>query len=229
MKKTWTASALSFALIFSAAGSVFASASFQDIGASGAKERIEALQEKGIVTGVTADRFAPGEQLLLAQGIAMIDRGLLADEPAGGVNADSATAYFTNIPADSWYHASFAAAHNHGLDLPAGANPADAMTKEQFVHYCMQALESTKQFPMINLIPQPLADEDQLTIEYQGTIQRALHYGLVALDESGRFDPKSKLTREDAASILYQAIALYEKQAKINDQMKPENSQESSK
>ncbi|WP_339322282.1 S-layer homology domain-containing protein [Paenibacillus sp. FSL W8-0194] len=229
MKKTWTVTALSFALLVSAAGSALASASFRDIGESGAKQQIEALQAKGVVTGVAADRFAPGERLLLAQGMAMIARGLLADAPAGDDKTGPGGAYFTSIPADAWYHASFVAAHDRGLDLPADADPAGAVTKEQFVHYVMQALESTKRFPMINLVPAALADEDQLTVEYQGTIQRALHYGLVDLDESGRFHPQTRITREDAASILYKAIALYEKQAKTNDPTKPQSSQDSSK
>ncbi|MCS7463831.1 S-layer homology domain-containing protein [Paenibacillus doosanensis] len=205
MKKTWTASALSLALIVSAAGPAFASTPFQDIGGSGAKQQIEALQAKGIVSGVTDEQFAPGERLLLSQGIAMITRGLPASAPAGDGGAASGTAFFTSVPAASWYAASFESARLRGLDLPAEANPAETMTKEQFVHYVVQAMESTHLFPLIKLSPAEIADGDELTAGYQGTVQRALHYDLVALDESGRFHPQSQMTREEAAAILYRA------------------------
>ncbi|MEI0738750.1 hypothetical protein VQ056_22425 [Paenibacillus sp. JTLBN-2024] len=142
MKKTWTVTALSFALLVSAAGSALASASFRH-----RRKRRQATNRsfagQGSRDGV-ADRFAPGERLLLAQGTAMIARGLLADAPAGDDKRALAAGYFISIPADAWYHASFVAAHDRGLDLPADADPAGAVTKEQLVHYVMQGLWSRR-------------------------------------------------------------------------------------
>lgn len=203
MKTTVRTAALSLALLASSIGPAFAADTFTDVQNSPAKDQIEALHAKNIVQGVTDDQFAPEQPIKASEGITMIVKGLQlsASAPKG---ADSA--------ATPWYEGAFASARANGIDLPAEADPAEALTKEQFVHFVMQALEKSGRFPMINLVPVPIADQDQMTVEYQGTIQRALHYKLVSLDEKDGFHPKSKLTRAEAAIILYQAVQLYEKQ-----------------
>lgn len=203
MKTTIRTAALSLALLASSIGPAFAADHFTDVQNSPAKDQIEALHAKNIVQGVTDAQFAPEQLLKLSEGMTMIVKGLQLNAPTPK-EGDAAL--------KPWYEAALSSARANGIDLPAEADPAQALTKEQFVYYVMQALEKSGRFPMINLIPVPIADQDQMTAEYQGAIQRALHYKLVSLDEKSGFQPKSKLTRAEAALILYQAVLLYEKQ-----------------
>ena len=55
-----------------------------------------------------------------------------------------------------------------------------------------------------------IKDEDQITLDYQGTLQRLLLYKITTLDKDGKFNPKSELTRGEAASWLYNAIRVLE-------------------
>jgi hypothetical protein len=63
---------------------------------------------------------------------------------------------------------------------------------------------------MINIIPAKIADEEALTIEYSGAIQRALIYKVVNLDSEGKFNPKAKISRLEAAEQIYNALAYLE-------------------
>lgn len=80
------------------------------------------------------------------------------------------------------------------------------MTKEQYAHYLVQAVEAVGNLPMINIVPADIADEAALTPSYQGSIQRSLKYKITSLDASGKFNPKSELTRAEAAIMLYNAL-----------------------
>ncbi|WP_243124100.1 S-layer homology domain-containing protein [Pelotomaculum schinkii] len=59
---------------------------------------------------------------------------------------------------------------------------------------------------MINLVPVEIADHDQLTISYDGAIQRALFYGVTKLDAEGKFNAKGKISRAEAAEQIYNAL-----------------------
>jgi hypothetical protein len=59
---------------------------------------------------------------------------------------------------------------------------------------------------MIKLVPAEITDQDKITAEYSGEIQRALTYGIVNLDNNSSFNPKDELSRAEAAEMLYNAL-----------------------
>jgi len=59
---------------------------------------------------------------------------------------------------------------------------------------------------MIKLIPVNIADESLLTPEYTGTVQRSLVYGITTLDSENKFNPKGRMSREEAAEQIYNAL-----------------------
>lgn len=59
---------------------------------------------------------------------------------------------------------------------------------------------------MINIVPVDIADDDALDPSYQGSVQRSLKYNINTLDANGKFNPKSELTRAEAAVMLYNAL-----------------------
>jgi hypothetical protein len=188
------------------ASSASASA-FKDIANVESKAKIEALQEKGIIRGMTDTEFQPEQNLTAAQGISLIVRttqiSLAAIDFTSGPTADS---FYTKVKNDAWYAEDFVIAHYNGLDIPADIDPKAHLTKEQFIHYLVQAIELTGQYPTVKMFI-PITDEQDINALYQGTIQRALLYEIVALDEEGNFDPQHIVNRAEAASILFDALS----------------------
>ncbi|QAY65066.1 S-layer homology domain-containing protein [Paenibacillus protaetiae] len=211
-----TTSTVSASIVLAAsmlAGSAFAASGFTDIGQSQAKEQIEALYDKGIVTGVTSTAFEPKSSIDAAQGVALIARTFnLSLAAIDFKEAPIANQLFPKVANDAWYAESFINAHFNGLDIPESVDPAQTMTREQFVHYVVQGLESTGQYPLIKMYI-PITDEDSINVEYQGTIERALLYKIVSLDDNGNFHPEAPVTREEAAAVLYNALQFVEAHA----------------
>jgi hypothetical protein len=67
-------------------------------------------------------------------------------------------------------------------------------------------MESHKNIPMIKLIPVEIADKNEISTDYEGTIQRALVYNIVKLDAKGRFNPKGLISRAEVAEEVYNAL-----------------------
>ncbi|MGO4107838.1 S-layer homology domain-containing protein [Paenibacillus sp. YAF4_2] len=223
MKQRLTAAAISAAVLFgSLSGQAFAADSgFKDIANSSSRVQIEALQELGIVKGVSTSEFHPEESLTGAQGIELIVRTMqLSLAAIDFKQAPTAEGFFTNVKNDAWYAESFVIAHYNGLDIPADIDPSKPLTREQFTHYLVQALEKTGQYPLIKMYINIL-DEKDITVDYQGTIQRALLYKIAKLDEEGNFHPQEIVDRGEAAAMLYDAHQFVETH-KDNGQVDPE-------
>jgi S-layer homology domain. len=209
MRKRITAAAISAAVLFGAvSGQALAAAdnpSFSDIAGTSSRAQIEALQELGIVKGVSSSEFHPEENLTGAQGVELIVRTMqLSLAAIDFKKAPTAEGFFTNVKNDAWYADSFIIAHYNGLDLPADIDPAKPLTREQFAHYLVQALEKTGQYPLIKMYIN-IQDEKDITVDYQGTIQRALLYKIVSLDADGNLHPQQIVNRAEAAAILFAA------------------------
>lgn len=224
MKKRITAAAISAAVLFGAvSGQALAAdnSSFTDIASTSSRAQIEALQELGIVKGVSSSEFNPEENLTGAQGVELIVRAMqLSLAAIDFKEAPTAEGFFTNVKNDAWYAESFVIAHHNGLDLPADIDPAKPLTREQFAHYLVQALEKTGQYPLIKMYIN-IQDEKDITVDYQGTIQRALLYKIVSLDADGNFHPQQVVNRAEAAAILYEAHQFVEAH-KDNGEVDPE-------
>jgi len=217
MKKILVTSALSIALIVPMAGQAFAADTFKDIENSTAKAQIQALQDKGIVNGLSASEFGPSAKLTAAQGISLIVKSMQLSLAAIDFNqAPTAEGYFSTVSNDAWYADNFVVARANQLDLPGDIDPKAPMTKEAFVHYLVQGLEKTGEYPLIKMYI-AINDEKDITVDLQGTIQRALLYKLTALDDKGDFNPQSIITREEAAVMIYNAAEFVETHKDIDN------------
>ncbi len=226
MKKKFGVTAAALVLAVSLSSQAFAASSFTDIASSSSKTQIEALQQQGIIKGVSATAFHPEEQLTAAQGISLIVRATQISLAAIDFSAaPTADGYYTNVSNDAWYANDFIIAHYNGLDIPADIDPNAVLTKEQFVHYLVQAVEKTGEYALIKMYIQ-IVDEEAITVDYQGTIQRALLYKFTELDAEGKFDPVHVLTRAESAAMLYEARAFIDAhQNAVPDEPQPEPQQ----
>ena len=183
-----------------------ATSTFSDITNSAAKEEIQSLQERGFVAGYNAKEFRPEQILTTAEGTSIIANTLqLSLAAIDFSSAPKASAIFKNVKDGVWYSDAFINAHYNGVELPADLNPAAPLTREQFTAYLMQGLEKAGNFPMVKLIPQPIADEADIDPIYQGSIQRSLLYKVNTLGSDTKFEPKKPITRAEAAIMAFNA------------------------
>ncbi|MEK3793934.1 S-layer homology domain-containing protein [Paenibacillus sp. FSL R7-0204] len=209
MKKNTIAAITAVTLLsFSLGGQIFAAgSSFKDISQVTGKDKINSLKEQGLIKGISDTQFLPASTVTTAQGIQFISGGLQLSLAAIDFNkAPQASALFSKVKDNAWYAEAFINAHYNGVNIPANIDPAKPITKELYTSMLVQAVEKAGNLPMINLVPVELTDADALDPSYQGSIQRALKYKITALDASGKFNPKSNITRAEAAVMLYNTL-----------------------
>ncbi|WP_151734679.1 S-layer homology domain-containing protein [Paenibacillus tengchongensis] len=209
MKNSTIAAATFVSLLaFSLGGPAFAAVNtFKDIDKVEGKDKIIALKEQGLIKGISDTQFQPGSIVSNAQGVQFISGGLQLSLAAIDFNkAPLASDIFSKVKDTAWYAEAFVNAHYNDVDIPANIDPAKPMTKELFTSLLIQATEKAGNLPLINIVPADISDEEDINPSYQGTIQRSLKYGINTLDKNGNFNPKSELTRAEAAVMLYNAL-----------------------
>lgn len=176
----------------------------------GQSDAVLALKDRGVVSGIDNEHYVPRGKISYAQSVQMIVKGLnLNMDTLRFIKQPVASDTYTNIPNDAWYADAFIIAHYNGLEIPKDVNPNATITREQFGDLLVRALETKGNFPLIKMFI-VIKDEDQINVNYQGTLQRLLLYKLTQLDQDGKFNPKAELTRGEAASWVYQAIRFVE-------------------
>jgi hypothetical protein len=63
-----------------------------------------------------------------------------------------ATDYFANANNSAWYAQALIIAGVHGLDLPADLQPGQKLTREEFTHQLIDAIELSGQLPMVSRV-----------------------------------------------------------------------------
>ncbi|SFI73407.1 S-layer homology domain-containing protein [Brevibacillus centrosporus] len=180
----------------------FAATPFADINQVAEKNIIIDLQEKGYVHGVDEQRYMPEALMTAAQGFQLIVNALKLE--ADPVKSEQP---IQNVDPDEWYADVLQIAAQNGIEMPADFDPNRSWTREDFIYHLMLSMEHKYPFPMIKIAPVEFADSDELTLQYQGAVQRAIVRGIVKLDEDRMLHPKDELSRADAAELIYQAIA----------------------
>ena len=83
-----------------------------------------------------------------------------------------ASDYFTNVDDKAWYAYGLIVATVNGVELPADLNPKANWTREEFLYRLVSTLEVKLELPMIKINPIEIKDASNITLEYNGLIQR---------------------------------------------------------
>lgn len=201
---------LTTVLILAMTGQSFAASSpFTDINDTSSKDKIVKLYEDGVIKGTGNGLFDPDGTLTAAQGAQMIVNAFDISLAAFlFIKAPQATDWFKNANNNAWYADALIRAGANDIGLPADLDPNAKWTKEDFTYYLIMAMEEHYNMPMINMMYIETADESDMTIEYQGAIQRSMKYNITALDQDKKFYPKKQLTRAEAAEMIYNGRTL---------------------
>lgn len=194
-------------LSISASPLLAAPSKFTDIQSVSGADKIESLHQDGFIKGVSDDLFKPEEQLSTAQGIQLIVDGLdLNLDAIRFIKMPVPSDYFSAVKDGVWYSDAFVRAQFNSIKLPQNIDPSKPLTREEYTLFLMQALEAKGGLPMMKIKPVDMADENELTPEYQGAVQRSLVLKISTLNANGQFNPKQTITRAEAAVMMYNAI-----------------------
>lgn len=221
MKLTRITSAVTALLVASiltlSTASLMANEIFTDTGESPYQEEIKAVSGQGIMNGVGKGLFAPDKELTFAEAIQLTVNLLdMNTDNIRFIKEPLATDYFVNANNHSWYNQAMISYSVNGGQMDPNIMPGDLITKELFLNFLVTDVEQYKEMPKVKIEHTEIVDEEEIQVDYQGAIQRALTYGLVTLDASGQFNPKDTILREEVAAILVNLTAYLERQSQVD-------------
>ncbi|NUU64063.1 S-layer homology domain-containing protein [Paenibacillus agri] len=188
-----------------------AGVAFTDLANIPAKDKIISLQQKGYIQGVSSDRFDPKGTLTAAQGIQLLVNAFdLNIDLLRFIKEPHATDYFPKANDAAWYANTLIIAANNNIDLSKDLDPGAAWTKEEFTHHLILAMGTSSILQMIKIKPMEFGDQGQLSTAFDGSVQLALVLGIAKLDQNNNFKPQEKITRAEAAELVYNALAYIE-------------------
>ncbi|MCZ8512779.1 protease complex subunit PrcB family protein [Paenibacillus filicis] len=209
MKKQRIVTLMATAAIVSSltAGSAFA---FEDVDQADQKQPIQALQDRGVVSGMDSLHFMPREKITYAQSMVMLVKGLqLNIDSLQFFKKPEASDYFTRISNDAWYAQAFVIAQLNGLPIPKDVDPNGTITREQFADLLIHALNTKGTFPIVKMLVL-LADKDEIDPNLNGSVQALILHQIEKLGEDRKIYPKRELTRGEAAVWVYNTIRFLE-------------------
>ncbi|MBO7745052.1 S-layer homology domain-containing protein [Paenibacillus sp. MWE-103] len=183
---------------FSRYGIAFARKSFTDIQTSWAKNEIEALAVRDIITGMTATTFAPAANMTRADFTKLLV-GVL------GVNAQNQGAGFSDVPSTAYYYEAVMTAKAVGLVSGSGDNkfnPKSQITRQEMIALMDRALTIAGKALSEKASLAAFSDAKQVAAYAADSAAKLVAAGIVS-GSNGKLRPLDNLKRDEAAKVLY--------------------------
>ncbi|WP_313559966.1 S-layer homology domain-containing protein, partial [Ruminiclostridium cellobioparum] len=178
--------------------------SFKDVEKHWAKQAINDMGSRLIVSGTEDGNFNPGGSITRAEFAAIVVNAL------GLRHTSSRNNSFTDVPAQAWYHDAVSIAAAYGLMAGSGNGefrPEDRITREQALTVIAKAMEIT------GLKPEANSDEYQKVLAGFGDSSKVASWavkgaascvdtGIVSGKDAGMLAPKADITRAEACVII---------------------------
>lgn len=179
--------------------------SFDDLAGSWARDYIQKLTAKHVITGVDEQRFAPNSKVTRAD-FAVLAVRVLGLAAGNSSNIPSSSSTFSDVSQDAYYASFIAKAAE--LGLVQGQNgkfrPADTITREEAASILIKLSELVAKKPTGSISsPQAFADYNQVSPWAKDAVTKAQSLGLIQGKNNGKFDPKGSVTRAEIAKMLY--------------------------
>ncbi|GAA0837183.1 hypothetical protein GCM10008915_26860 [Bifidobacterium pullorum subsp. gallinarum] len=214
MKKT--TKLLTAMLVTSSLLGAGAASAFTDIQEQKPLQMVKELQAKGIIQGISADKFAPSRTITTAQAVQMIVN--VADLK---VQPNYSGRSFDSVPKDAWYANAVNIAVQNGLSVSSDMKWNEPITREVFSTLLSEAIQQTGNYPVVAMYLH-VADEDLMKEESRGAVQFLLLTKIAKLDSNDKFHPTNHLTRIEAAELAYHSIQFIDEHQQITLPEKPE-------
>jgi hypothetical protein len=178
---------------------------FADIEGHWAEEAIIQCIERGLFTGVSTDRFAPGDSVSRAMAATLLYR--LAGSPEVNPSQDR----FRDVPAGKWYSAAVEWAAESGI--VAGYSdgtfrPDQAVTRQELAVILCRFAGTLRVDTAAGESPRFADAAAEIAAWARDAVGWCALTGLLTGRPGGLFDPQANATRAELASILVRYISL---------------------
>lgn len=163
-------------------------------------EQVEYVWENGIMNGLSADMFGPGQSVTRAMFVTMLGR-------LDGVEEKITDAFVDVDPVSgSWYAGYVGWAAENGIvnGYPGRKfNPNGLLTREEMAALISRYVKYTDILPTISYDPASFfTDENKISNWAEENVDNMRVLGIVAGNSDGSFNPSGKLTRAEAATVM---------------------------
>lgn len=168
---------------------------FADTGSHWAKENIDIMAARQIVTGVDSSRFSPNAKVTRAEFAAMLYRMLKLDN-------SGSEASFTDVDNRAWYASAVAGTAAVGLIQGEGGrfNPDRPITRQEMAVMIDRACTAAKL--QTAAADASFKDKGEIAAWATGSVNRIYGLGLITGRQDNRFEPAEPATRAEAATML---------------------------
>ncbi|WP_052087871.1 glycosyl hydrolase 53 family protein [Paenibacillus wynnii] len=179
--------------------------SFSDVPATHwASDAIGQLAGRLLISGVGTNTFEPSREVTRAEYVAMLVRALKLE-------ATTTHSKFTDVSEDAWYAGAVAAATDLGIIQGREANrfePNRPITREEMAKITVLAVTSLKNSTGTGNQGESstFIDADLASAWAKPYVQSVSELGWMSGREAGYFVPKAKVTRAEAAQIIWRML-----------------------
>jgi len=177
--------------------------SFEDLeGYDWAKDSIDALVKKGIISGTSSNTFEPGRNITRAEFAKLI-------VTAFGIGEGDDSSDYSDVNSSDWYYQFVKAAAAANIVTgyeDGGFKPNNTITRQEMAAIIVRAFKA-KGVELPAAEP-AFADNDEIgdwAKEYVGVLTSL---GIVQGRGENKFAPTESLTRAEAAKVIHMAIML---------------------
>jgi uncharacterized repeat protein (TIGR02543 family) len=180
---------------------------FQDVANHWAKDAVNDMGSRMIVTGEGNDQFNPDQDITRAEFAAIIVRGL-------GLKLENEATSFSDVNTSDWYSSAIQTAYTY--DLISGFadgtyHPMDKITREQAMTIIAKAMKITalkEKFPIVETgqLLSPFADSNQVSTWAKDSVADSLQAGIVSGRSGTQLAPKAHITRAEVAVIVQRLL-----------------------
>ncbi|MCQ4088475.1 S-layer homology domain-containing protein [Saccharibacillus sp. JS10] len=203
MQKKIGTAAIAVSLLFGAAP-IYA---FSDITDSNQAAIIQSLQDKGLIQGVSADKFAPNNKLTNAQAVQLIVDAIGLDTAKKKSNAPS---WFASVPKTAWYNDALKTALERGVTIDGTWNANGNPTRQQFAKLLYLGLLQKGNYANVTKYTS-ISDAKQIAAKNRVAVEYLLMTKVASLDKNKNFRPTAAIKRMEAAEMIYYAERMVNK------------------
>jgi len=188
-------------------------ARFTDISGHWVEASVQKLTEKGAIP-FGQEKFIPGKAITRSEFAVMLRKAL--DIQIAYLIAPDIKDYFGDVKQDAAYATALIDLVTANIIDDEGKtfNPDATLTREQMIHYIMNAYKYKMgdSFAYIKIKGGFFTDHNEITPIYSGDVDLAAYSKLIVGTGKNLFQPRSNATRAEAAVVVSKLVNLVEKQ-----------------
>lgn len=173
---------------------------FSDTSEHWSRTNIDFVTARELFVGIDAQRFAPEQSVTRGMLVTVLGRMLNLD-----VKAEESSKVFKDVDADMYYAPYIAFASEHGIVSGEGNGnfaPDRSITREELATIMASFMKHVQISSPLQIGKTPFKDSQQIAEWAAASVGQLQEAGILDGKTDNRFDPKSKVTRAEAAKVV---------------------------